>query len=1261
MSAASTSTQLHVRDGMSQERRFLAAFEPGYFDVDEQRFEQLLMQMHDYSRLVALPGVALDEPLFGGDELLIMAQILAYNSAELERQFQQRVQQSPQASEWIYNDHHTPSSIAGLVGLMDHWHHQLRLAQSEAGEQLYALIDSLREGLARDLAFGGETRLQANQTLRQRLQGFIEARTRNLGDGAMDDNHHWDNRTFYAALLKALDMIQLCARDQLPHSLRSQNHDPALALRVAFVQLYQRLQKRLNRFTLELVDFYYRDILQAQSRRAQADSVFLVVHNSLRGKRLQLPQGTEFVAGLDAQSREILYAADAALEVNDAQVDQLYSLYFPRLSLGESQRVTLADGCWLNAIHQPADPKSTKSPSPKPQPLLGAPRHFRGNSGLDPQALQSQGLVGDGRSSANATPARLGFALASQVLLLSEGQRQLKLELVFDAIERQYWTKLKNILRLLPNIKDSIADDQAKFFAYFGKFFEISLTTSDGWFAISEYKPAYKATDPSVRENALRLDFDLPVSCPPITPYQAELHGDALSTQLPVLKVTLRENYLQYPYDVLRHLVVREARIQVEVKGCNQLLLYNNIGQLSAMSPFAPFGPLPDIGSYLVVGHEEIRSKQLTQLSLDIEWGGLPGLQDGFKRWYQAYAQERNNDQFVVSASALANSRWHPEPGAARSPRLPLFSTHLKNGSPQLLAHQRINLDSAIAYHQPQDKQQRQQPLSYSTSTRSGLFRLTLQGPEGTFGHREYAQLLADTLTHNARVKLPKFMRQLPLPPYTPEINAIRLNYSAQAIITLAEAGREGEVRERDQFFHLHPQGWEVVSPLRHPRTHLLPQYPDAGNLFIGINASEPQALSLLFQLCDNSLPIPTELLTQESETQRKPQNYEQGQNPLLSWAYLSDNQWLPLEPRQLRNDSTRNFMATGILGLDMPVKMTKDNSVMPPGRYWLKLSANRALPYFSEILSVHTQAVQASWRSGEHPAAAQARQLPAESIKRLRRTQPGITGVTQLRTSFGGQAQETQAQLRRRLSERLRHKQRALSPTDYEMLILEAFPQVYKVKCFANINRHCEPWAQPGQVLIIPIPHLSGAVGGEDYFQPHFDGHTIQSIREFIAPLAPPQIRISVENPCYEEIQVRCSVGFKKDCHPGEHQNRLNLELSEFLSPWSPNHGNQVHFGWSLGEQEIKSFIHHRDYVDYVTDFSLLRVATQRNGLFHLEDTAASSAPGRQTLKPSYPWTTAVPLDHHYLLLLDQNIPIQPLPTGLNEMEVGSTFIISG
>ena len=57
------------------------------------------------------------------------------------------------------------------------------------------------------------------------------------------------------------------------------------------------------------------------------------------------------------------------------------------------------------------------------------------------------------------------------------------------------------------------------------------------------------------------------------------------------------------------------------------------------------------------------------------------------------------------------------------------------------------------------------------------------------------------------------------------------------------------------------------------------------------------------------------------------------------------------------------------------------------------------------------------------------------------------------------------------RVSERLRHKQRALTQWDYERIVLERFPEVYKAKCIpAGLSGN---GGQPGRVGLVVIPDI--------------------------------------------------------------------------------------------------------------------------------------------------------------------------------------------
>jgi hypothetical protein len=300
---------------------------------------------------------------------------------------------------------------------------------------------------------------------------------------------------------------------------------------------------------------------------------------------------------------------------------------------------------------------------------------------------------------------------------------------------------------------------------------------------------------------------------------------------------------------------------------------------------------------------------------------------------------------------------------------------------------------------------------------------------------------------------------------------------------------------------------------------------------------------------------------------------------------------------------------------------------------------------------------------------------LPAGTITRSRRPLPGIVSVTQPLPSCGGRAQETREQMRTRVSERLRHKQRAVTPADFESLILEAFPEVYKVKCFANLSTKHGPHdcVRPGQALIVPLPHWPAGRDGEQ--MPMLDGNVVQQIAEFANALSSPWASVSVENPVYERIQVRCKVRFTERAGNGHYLTLLNDALSRFLTPWQDGAGYRTHFGWCIRQHDIEAYIGSLPYVQYVSGFSMLRIAAVAPTAgadelaatdmqtFTLFDTArqAGGATGPQTdIFPLYPWSIAIPAAHHAIEAVDDDRDYEGVPTTLSQLEIGTTFIIS-
>jgi len=184
-----------------------------------------------------------------------------------------------------------------------------------------------------------------------------------------------------------------------------------------------------------------------------------------------------------------------------------------------------------------------------------------------------------------------------------------------------------------------------------------------------------------------------------------------------------------------------------------------------------------------------------------------------------------------------------------------------------------------------------------------------------------------------------------------------------------------------------------------------------------------------------------------------------------------------------------------------------------------------------------------------------------------------------------------------------------------------------------------------------------------------------LRKIQGFVRAVSSPSVTVEVRNPLYEQIQVRCSAKFRNDTNPDYYIRRLDMDVSRFLSPWVAT-GLSARFGWIVRSEQIEGFIRDLDYVEFVTDFSMLHVAEDDPDTYTLADTVrhvplAGSGPGQADLghkfsrshqvRWRYPWSLAVPMTRHFIQAIRVAAPIKPEPTGVGELEIGRTLIISG
>ena len=413
----------------------------------------------------------------------------------------------------------------------------------------------------------------------------------------------------------------------------------------------------------------------------------------------------------------------------------------------------------------------------------------------------------------------------------------------------------------------------------------------------------------------------------------------------------------------------------------------------------------------------------------------------------------------------------------------------------------------------------------------------------------------------------------IPSEPYTPQIQNMSLDYTASATI------------EDIDLIHLYPYAGTYSHEEIKLQPTLFPTFCDEGTLFLGLKNLVPgENVNLLFQLAE---------ATSDSESEKQE----------VQWYYLDNNVWKLLRTGfEVLEDATENLTTSGIVKFALPANMTNDNTIMPKNLHWIKATIPQNSKAVSETSGIHSQAISVTFTNGTANDKLRLSQpLPAGSISKLNVADANLKSVQQPYETFGGQVPEIEQQYYVRVSEQLRHKGRAIQKFDYERLVLQEFPQLFKAKCInhsfaldAHLYKNDFPYS-PGYVILAVIPDLNKLQAGNS-FEPKVPVSILEKIETFIRKRTSPFVRFRAMNPRYEKINF-C---FRVNLLPGKDENyykeQLKEDLKELLAPWAVGKYDKLTFGQCVYRSDIISFLENTDYVDFVTDFGMSKQTNSPN-----------------------------------------------------------------
>jgi hypothetical protein len=337
-----------------------------------------------------------------------------------------------------------------------------------------------------------------------------------------------------------------------------------------------------------------------------------------------------------------------------------------------------------------------------------------------------------------------------------------------------------------------------------------------------------------------------------------------------------------------------------------------------------------------------------------------------------------------------------------------------------------------------------------------------------------------------------------------------------------------------------------------------------------------------------------------------------------IVWSYLRDNDWVRIPPQYVLSDETLGLRKTGIIRFQVPGDIHNGNTLAlgENGRkdlYWLQASAaenpalNIGLDALPQLKDIFAQACTAVFENNNNDLAHIDNGLPAASISQLRFRDAGISRVEQPFISFGGRRAESgdPAAYYRRVHERLRHKNRAITVWDYERLVLENFPKVSLVKCLQH-TRDTDV-RRPGYVSLAAVPYPADMTG-DTRFYPIFNAGDLEEIERFlnkrntyfVGRLGGGVVcccnsgcgsgckcgddgRLLVRNAIFEPVRLQVCVKFRPGREELFYKKELNDDLKKFLAPWATDDQAPLVFGTRIHTVELLRFLEDLDYVDVV------------------------------------------------------------------------------
>ncbi|RBW55867.1 hypothetical protein DS884_16085 [Tenacibaculum sp. E3R01] len=457
-------------------------------------------------------------------------------------------------------------------------------------------------------------------------------------------------------------------------------------------------------------------------------------------------------------------------------------------------------------------------------------------------------------------------------------------------------------------------------------------------------------------------------------------------------------------------------------------------------------------------------------------------------------------------------------------------------------------------------------PLELTQETSSGFIRMQLKNPKEGFGTLLYPKVVGAIAMYNAELlalNIKKGIDIYPLEepanePFTPIVGFFKGNYRSSCTYEYNSDtdGFKSVMYPNypiECFYYNAFKNYKVYDSnlttkenlkIKNNFPSITPKYDGKGQLILGLEeVIAPAEISFYFELAQDYKTVKKEVSS-------------------IVYEYLGKTGW---ENLTVISDTTNEFSCSGIITFNFPSDITNVHWTMPNYKYWIKIYVKNNPDWYAPTTFLNTNGIKLQRIKKGFETSPKIPFIEANVIESTYEAIPEIGTIMQPFVSFGGRAAETEEKMNKRVSVRLKTKDRVVTSQDYYRVIKEAYTEIYYIKvCFNKKTKSTEVY----------LAQAIKSWKDSNAFLPIVSSCLQQNVTSFLKPIASHFANIKVNNFHFTYIKLIGEITIKTGNKPSGVAKLVNNGINIFLSPWISTNQSQIVIDNGVSIAQISEFI---------------------------------------------------------------------------------------